>query len=119
MVTKEAIDAALSAHALWKKRLRDAVDTEQSEFKPDLVKKDNACQFGQWLYGLSDADKASESYSKVKSLHADFHRVAGEILELALAGKKAEAIGKLEYGGQYGSASGALVLALNDWKAKF
>jgi hypothetical protein len=118
MVTKEAIDAALSAHAQWRKRLENAISAGQSEFKVNIVKRDNSCQFGQWLYGLPQGDKKSEDFNKVKALHADFHKTAGEILELALAGKKEEALKKLEYSGQYGQVTGKLILALNAWKAK-
>jgi hypothetical protein len=118
MVTKEAIDAALAAHAQWKKRLQDAVATGQSEFKADTVKKDNACQFGQWLYGLPLDDTKSDDYIKVKAFHADFHKTAGEILEFALTGKKQEAMQKLDTGGSYGAATGKLVLALQAWKAR-
>ena len=118
MVTKEAIDAALLAHGQWKKRLQDAISTGQSEFKAVDVKRDDACQFGKWLYGLPQEDKNSEHYQTVKSLHADFHKAAGEVLELAIAGKKQEALKKLEYDSQYGIAAGKLVVALQLWKAK-
>ncbi|MBI5473545.1 MAG: CZB domain-containing protein [Ignavibacteriae bacterium] len=118
MVTKEAIEAALAAHAQWKKRLQDAITTGQSEFKPDAVKKDNACQFGQWLYGLPQQDTASEDFKKVKMLHAEFHKIAGEILMLALSGKKENAMKMLGFGGSYGTATGKLVLALQSWKGK-
>ncbi len=118
MVTKEAIDAALAAHSQWKQRLHDAIITGTSEFKSDVVKKDDACQFGKWLYGLPPSDTSGEQYAKVKILHADFHRVAGEILSLALSGKKEEALKMMEHGGRYGSATGKLVLALMAWKEK-
>ena len=118
MVTKEAIDAALTAHAQWKRRLQDAVSTGKSEFKPEVVKTDNACQFGQWLHGLPATDTNNEHYTKVKTLHADFHKIAGEILRLALTGKKEEALKKLDYGGEYSSTTGKLILALQSWKEK-
>jgi methyl-accepting chemotaxis protein len=118
MITKETIDAALTAHAQWKKRLQDAIATGQSEFKPEVVKTDNACQFGQWLYGLSSEEKKSDDYLKVKALHANFHRIAGEILQMALSGKKDGALEKLEHGGEYGTASGKLVIALQQWQQK-
>lgn len=116
MVTKDAIDTALTAHAQWKKRLQDAVETGQSSFQAEDVRKDNACQFGQWLYALSDADKKSAMVTKVRELHASFHKAAGDILHLALSGKKAEALKALEFGGPYGKATGELVLALQAWK---
>jgi hypothetical protein len=116
MVTKEAIDAALAAHAQWKKRLQDAIETGQSTFQPENVRKDNVCQFGQWLFALPDADRQAAMFTKVRELHASFHRTAGEILHLALFGKKAEALKALEFGGPYGKATGDLILALQTWK---
>jgi hypothetical protein len=116
MVTKEAIEAALAAHAQWKKRLQDAIETGQSSFQAENVRKDNACQFGQWLYALSDTDRNTAVFTKVRELHASFHRTAGEILHLALSGKRAEALKALEFGGPYGKATGELVLALQAWK---
>ncbi len=116
MVNKEAIEAALAAHAQWKKRLQDAIEAGQSTFRVEDVRKDNVCQFGQWLHGLPEADRQSAAFMKVRELHGTFHKIAGEILHLALSGKKAEALRALEFGGPYGKATGELVLALQTWK---
>ena len=118
MITKESIDAALTAHSQWKKRLQEAVEKGKSEFQVNVVQKDNACQFGQWLNTLSGNDTKSEDFIKVKHLHAEFHKTAASILELALSDKKPEALKKLEFGGAYGQITGKLVLALNSWKNK-
>lgn len=118
MIKKDALDAALAAHAQWKSRLLDAIKTGESEFKVENVKKDNACLFGQWLYKLTPEEMESEDFKKVKALHAEFHQAASEILNMALTGNKEDAIKKLEPGGGYGSISGKLILALNNWKDK-
>ena len=118
MISTEAIDAALTAHTQWKKRLHDALKTGQSEFQVAVVKRDNACQFGQWLYGLSQEERNSDECKKVIELHAEFHKTAAEILDLALRGKKEEALTLLQFGGAYGIVSGRLVLALQAWKGK-
>lgn len=118
MVTKEAIDSALSAHSQWKIRLHDAATSGTSEFKVEIVKKDNECQFGKWLYSFSQEEMKSEDYQKIKTLHSEFHMIAGDILNLATSGKKNEAMKLLEFGGSYGVTTGKLVLALNNWKNK-
>ena len=118
MVTKEAIDAALTTHVQWKKRLQEAISTDKSEFRPGIVKLDNACDFGKWLYGFSEEDRRSQDYIKVKELHANFHIIASEILQLALSGKKDEAQNMLAMGGNYGIATDKLVFALQTWKSK-
>ena len=88
MITKETIDAALTAHSFWKKRLLESIEKGQSEFKVDVVKKDDACQFGQWLYNLSTEEKNRLELINIKNLHAEFHITAASILDLALKGKK-------------------------------
>ncbi len=116
MIPKEAIDAALAAHTQWKKRLQDAVASGRSDFKVNDVRKDNVCEFGRWLYGLSESERQINACKEVMGLHAEFHKTAAEILELALQGKKEDAQKQLEYGGTYSHISGKLVLALNAWK---
>ena len=117
-MNKESIDAALAAHSQWKKRLQDAIENGKSEFKPEVVKTDNACQFGQWLYSLPTQVQKTSDFIKVKQLHADFHAIAGEILNLAITGKKEIAREKIESGKEYSHATGKLVLALQSWKDK-
>lgn len=116
MASREAIDAGLTAHDLWKKRLHDAIEHGTSEFTAEAVRTDNACEFGTWLYSLPQAERESEPCKNILALHARFHRTAAEILELALRGNREEALAKVAYGGVYSFISGKLVLELNKWK---
>lgn len=118
MTLKESIDAGLTVHGKWKKNLQSAVAEGKSEFKVDVVAKDNECQFGKWLYSLSEKEKESKEWENAVALHAEFHKIASGILDLALKGKKEEALKKIEFGGDYGTISGKLVLCLNTWKSK-
>ena len=118
MGLKDEITAALSAHAQWKKRLQDAIEKGQSEFKVDIVKKDNDCQFGKWLHGLPSVKTSNPEFQNIISLHADFHKVASEILDLAIKGNKTEAQKRLEFGGSYSNISGKLVVALRQLEEK-
>jgi Chemoreceptor zinc-binding domain len=102
MISKVAIDSALTAHSLWEKRLLEAIEKGESEFKVVEVKKDNMCQFGQWLYNLPDVDKKTIEFENIKTLHAEFHKTAASILELGLSGKKDDALKRIEHGGDYG-----------------
>jgi hypothetical protein len=116
MISTENIDAALAAHSAWKKRLLESIEMGKSEFKVDVVRKDNACQFGQWLYSIPQEERNNRELSNIINLHAEFHKTASAILELALNGKKEEALKRLEHGGDYGRITGKLVLALNNLK---
>lgn len=113
----EKIDGAVGAHAQWKSRLTLAIEAGSSEFKPEVVKTDNACEFGRWLHGDVDAaTKATEKYLAVKKLHADFHAEAGRILELAVGGKREEAMTAMGLGSKYMSTSVRLNAAMASWK---
>jgi uncharacterized protein YqfB (UPF0267 family) len=118
MLDAKMIDKALLAHKEWKKRLEDAINSGHSDFKPKIVMSDNSCEFGKWLYSLSVVEKSSIDYDKVKKLHAEFHKIAGDILQNAITGNKDEAKTKFSFGGTYGIASSRLCNALYDWKKK-
>ncbi|HEY4787076.1 MAG TPA: CZB domain-containing protein [Bacteroidales bacterium] len=118
MIDPKMIDKALIAHKEWKNRLENAINTGHSDFNPVAVKTDNACEFGKWLSSLPAEEKTSKDYTLVKDLHAEFHKTAGDILQLAVSGKKDDAIKKLSFGGTYGIASSKLCSALYDWKKK-
>jgi hypothetical protein len=93
----EKIDNAISAHTNWFIRLRVAISEGISQFKPENVRPDNNCDFGKWLYGdFPQQVKGTPLYSEIKTLHAEFHKEAAHILELALMGKKNEALALVE-----------------------
>ena len=82
-----------------------------------MVRTDNACDFGKWLYGdIAEELKASDHYKQIVKLHADFHIEASRILSLALAGKKAEADKEMDVGSKFGMLSSSLTKAMMDWK---
>ena len=110
------INDAIGAHGAWKMRLRTAISTGQSEITARTAGCDDACKFGQWLYGsaITPAIKAGMPYQVVKRLHADFHRAAGGVMESALAGDKATATARMD--DEFSARSEVLVRALTKWK---
>lgn len=118
MAKTEEIDNAIGAHGMWKSRLKIAIDTGKSEVPVEVIRQDNHCVFGKWLYGssLTAADKSSSHYKTVKDLHAAFHKSAAQVAELALAGKKAEAEKLMGLGGEYSTVSSKLTQAMLEWK---
>lgn len=118
MAKTEEIDSAIGAHGMWKSRLKIAIDTGKSEVPVEVIRQDNQCIFGKWLYGssLTAVDKSSTHYKTVKDLHAAFHKTAAQVAELALAGKKAEAEKLMGLGGEYSTVSSKLTQAMLEWK---
>jgi len=118
MSVHDEIDKAISAHGQWKAKLRAAIDTGECESTPDKVKADNNCSFGKWLHHrIDESYKSSVFYGEVLELHANFHKEAGAILELALNGNKEEANELMKIGGKFASYSGQLTRKMKDWQA--
>ncbi len=114
--TTEHLVNAIAAHGRWKSRLRQAIDTGQSEWKAESVRSDNLCEFGVWLFSVPAAEKASERWTRIRDLHAEFHKEAARILTLALAGRKSEAEAAMALGSQFSKISADLTLALAQWR---
>lgn len=118
MADIQEIDKGIGAHGLWKARLKSAIDAGHMDTPVEVIRKDDQCAFGKWLHGptLSAADKASSHYRIVRDLHAEFHRTAARVAELALAGKKADAEKQMALGGEYANVSTKLTAAMMAWK---
>ena len=111
------IEQAIQAHAQWMSHLRQAVLDALSGIDVQGIRSDSHCEFGKWLHGpgLSADDRLTDHYLEVRRLHAEFHELAGRIVELAAAGQVAEAYTLLY--GEYIALSGRLILAMRAWQA--
>ncbi len=118
MSLKDEITAAVGAHGLWKGRLRDAIRTGKSDVAPQDVRGDHQCKFGQWLHGASipGSVKTSAGYAECLGLHQKFHVAAAHVLELALAGKRADAEAALGEAGDFAALSRKLTEAMVRWQ---
>lgn len=118
MASIEELDKAIGAHGMWKTRLKTAIDSGAIDADIATIRVDNQCAFGKWLYGstLSLQDKTSNHYNTIKELHAEFHKIAALVAELAVNGKKAEAEKMIAIGGEYAKISSQLTQAMIEWK---
>lgn len=112
----DQVQKALVAHGAWKVRLAQTIETGASEFSPEVVRKDNQCALGKWLYADVAPSLQDDHYETVRQLHAEFHKAAAGVLSLALAGQKAEAQAAMFTGQEFGRASAKLTIALSDWR---
>jgi hypothetical protein len=119
MSLHDELKKAVAAHSLWKTRLAAAIDTGKSEYTSESIRTDNQCEFGKWLYGptITATEKAGKHYEGVRKLHAEFHKLAGDVLKLALAGKKDEAHKMIE-SGPFANLSADLTRAMMKWRAE-
>lgn len=113
--TREKITDMIGSHGMWKWRLKEAVDTGESEWKPEEIRADDRCEFGKWLYHFPPTDRGNHHWEKVRTLHREFHLEAARILELVLAGEKKRAEDSLKHRGCYTTTSSQLTLAMTQW----
>ena len=111
------VTKAIAAHASWKRRLRDAIDTGASDVTVSTAARDNVCEFGQWLHGESVSASHAPQHRTCLELHAHFHKAAADVLRLALAGQKDEAEHRLQaIDSEFNAASAALTRAMMTWQ---
>ena len=115
MTKLNIFEQAVLAHAQWKHRLRQAIETGKSEWTVAEVKADDRCDFGGWLKNLPPSQQRSERFNHLRSLHTEFHKVASDVLALALLGKTAEAQDAMSMGSRFLDISTKLVLNLSEW----
>jgi hypothetical protein len=116
MNDREHFTHAIAAHATWKSRLKQAIETGKSDWAVESVRPDGLCEFGKWLYACSSAETATERWRKIRELHAEFHREAARILTLALTGRTADAQAAYALGSHFSKTSADLTLALVAWR---
>lgn len=116
MQDPDKIVHAIAAHAKWKFRLREAIETGTSEWTVNEVQKDDRCDFGMWLQALPADERKSEHWETVRQLHAQFHKEAAEVLRLALAGRRQEAEAAIAQGSQFAKTTTKLTITMTAWR---
>lgn len=116
MPDPDRLDRAIAVHAKWKYRLADAIRTGTSDQPMVNVRSDTACEFGEWLLALPLSERLSPACQQVRELHAAFHAVAADVLEMALGGRTKEAEATIALGGRFAEVSSNLTMAVLAWK---
>jgi hypothetical protein len=116
MIEVDNITRGIAAHAKWKFYLRQAIETGRSEWTVAGVRVDDRCEFGTWLQALPPEQRLGEHWKTVSERHAEFHRAAADVLELALAGRRAEAETAIAQSSRFAEVSKQLTLAMMAWK---
>jgi len=110
---------AIGCHGQWKMKLRTAIGCGKLELSVETIRSSDACEFGNWLRAVKEGDPSDgEFLPKIRALHAEFHKVAARVAELAVQGKQKEAEGILAEGGTFAKASSQLTEAIMDWKSR-
>ena len=84
-------DAAVQAHVGWKKKLVDCINGRGEPIDVHTASQDNKCALGQWLYGAGKKHAGTQEYSGLRGSHAQFHKCAGSVANLAQSGRTDDA----------------------------
>ena len=81
----EMIKTTIATHGLWRMMLKAAIQTGYAgELRPSTVARAPDCKFSLWLESLPPDAQHTPRAVEVKRVHAEFHKVAAEVLHLAL-----------------------------------
>lgn len=110
---QEQISNAISAHGFFKGRLFLAVQQGKHDFDVDAIRRDDVCEFGRWLRSL---DGSVPVPKEIRSLHAQFHLCAAEVVARLNANDAARAREMIGLGSDFAQASMRLTRAMMDWE---
>lgn len=79
MGMREEIDAALHAHAAWRKHFKDYLNG-RAAFDTHLAGVTDQCEFGRWLAHEGHRLMPTEIHGQIIEAHTEFHHVADEIV---------------------------------------
>lgn len=114
----EEIKAAIGAHGAWKMKLKAAIVTGMTDLDPAVVRCDDKCALGKWLYGpsIDTTTRMGMPYKVNKRVHAEFHECAARVVELIHEGKQSHAAALVD--GEFTERSEKVVRALNKWRGE-
>ena len=105
---------AIEAHQRWKVRLAEHIRGASSErLDWQVVCRDDQCALGQWLHQGARVPEAQRAlFTRLLGEHAEFHRRAGEVVQLVDDGARERALRQLT-SGDYARASHRVVASLS------
>lgn len=80
MGMREEIDAALQAHAAWRKHFKDILYGHVA-FDLDIVSATDRCEFGRWLEHEGRRLLPGKLPDEIREAHEHFHRIAAGLIE--------------------------------------
>ncbi len=105
---------AVEAHVQWKVRLQNYIEGKSDEnLDPMVICRDDQCALGKWIHGPAmDYFHDAEAFHELRADHAQFHFVAGTIVQKIQANDR-PAAEKL-FHGEYAKVSHKVMIALTE-----
>jgi hypothetical protein len=107
----------IRAHAEWIVLLRESL-YGHGPLTPPMASDDDLCELGQWLGERAPLYGHLAEYRMAEQVHQAFHRRSTYCLQLATAGRRAEAIAETGENGELRRLSRQLVKTLQSLKRR-
>jgi hypothetical protein len=111
---REEIDLmdAIQAHVMWKLKLQDCIDGKSKEkLDPMVICRDDQCTLGKWIHGPAMRHfHEDETFHQLRANHAQFHFVAGSVVQKVQANDHAAA--EVLMKGEYQAVSHKVMIEL-------
>jgi hypothetical protein len=108
---------AAKAHRDWNTKLRMYLNGSGT-LNPEDIQKDNLCALGQWIYGEGKKHIVCAEYEELRTIHAEFHKNAAEIVRLIDKNEKEKAKQKLDAGSKFRDLSLKILTLLSHIEQK-
>ena len=108
------LNKAISAHAQWKIKLRNAAMNHE-HLDANTIHRDDACALGQWLYGDGEhvhGDK--ETFKHLRHAHKEFHHAAAMVAETINGGQTDRAQRMLGNGTPFANSTNKVIKAIQE-----
>ncbi len=102
-------EEAIRAHERWKAMLTTYLKNPDGAIDAGQLEADDKCELGQWIHGEGAKHFALPEYAALRTVHADFHRVAAKVVRSANLAPIANADAMLRPTSDYGAASASVV----------
>lgn len=106
-------DLAIKSHARSIKALMDYIDGHEPE-PPSVLLDAQGCDLGRWLDGDGARFASLTEYTKLRTLHAQYHQDLSEITALVKAGDSVSALARLKHGSEFAELTRGLMLAFDE-----
>jgi len=105
---------AITAHVKWKVRLQGYLNGTSGEtLDPMVICRDDQCTLGKWIHGPGMKHfHEHEAFHALRSDHAEFHFIAGNVVKKVQENDRAAADALME--NEYARTSRKVVQALNE-----
>jgi hypothetical protein len=104
MSIQSEIKEVLRAHAAWRERFQDVLNG-RSKIDLSEIGATDKCFFGQWLDKEGKRMASPELHAEITAVHAEFHRIALDIIRKIKEKKFAEARKDISLDGELNKTS--------------